>query len=599
MHVKRRLLIATLLLGSASVARAEPLALPGSPNAAGQAAVQTRKLISYIKLGDIGPGSGDAGEAVDLTALRYYVGHKDIARANAEIRLLRNKYPKWHPATNIFEAFRNEELEQPLWDLFDKHDFAGVRDQIKAMQAAKPEWYPSVSLLTKVSLGEARDRLLQASDNQAWSDVVNIATSNNGLMTLADLDVIWRTAEALAHVGDQEQTMAFYRYVLQHDTVAAERLATVQKASLLVKPSDFDDLLALAKRGPDGRDEFEEVRLDLVRRKIGLAAAGSATDKPTATEIDAVAQAFERQQNTGDAQLLGWYAYSEKDMLRAENWFKKAMAVKVEAKSAEGLVLALRDEGKQDEAQALAFKSRDLDVLNREEMIALHSAAILGPKAARVPKETVLALAQAIETDKSADGAQAFGWYRYRLNDPATAQSWFRKAASWKESEPAAIGLLVCANRLKQSAEFAKLARTYRAKYTRVAQLESLMRPRAPAASAPAPHKGMLHEARDRSRRKLPGGTRSGDGWDRSADEIVKTFQGGEYDKAVALLEQRKQLKAETKGLAMVHGWALFHQGDWVGARKVFNAAGADGQSPEVRTAIRVIDEAETPAIRR
>jgi predicted negative regulator of RcsB-dependent stress response len=85
------------------------------------------------------------------------------------------------------------------------------------------------------------------------------------------------------------------------------------------------------------------------------------------------------------------------------------------------------------------------------------------------------------------------------------------------------------------------------------------------------------------------------DAWDKDADEIVNTFQNGGYDKALAMLDARKQTKAEPKGLTMVRGWTLYHRGDWTGARKVFTDAASAGQSTEAQSALRVLDTSETP----
>ena len=57
----------------------------------------------------------------------------------------------------------------------------------------------------------------------------------------------------------------------------------------------------------------------------------------------------------------------------------------------------------------------------------------------------------------------------------------------------------------------------------------------------------------------------SGDGWDRSADEIITTYNAGHYDTAMAMLEQRRQKRAEPHGLSVIRGWAMYHKGDWGG----------------------------------
>ena len=204
-----------------------------------------------------GAATGHANE-IDISALRYFASQNDLARVAAEIRLLRAEHPGWEPPQDLFSQTKNGEAEKPLWELFAKHDYAGVRAAIAEMQQNNPDWQPSSDLAGKLDLAEANDKLVQASDAQQWGAVIDIAAANKMLLTCADVDALWRTAEALARTDDEPRAVEAYRYILTTCAKPEERLATVQKASQLLKsPEELDELMRLGKRLPSGKSEFE------------------------------------------------------------------------------------------------------------------------------------------------------------------------------------------------------------------------------------------------------------------------------------------------------------------------------------------------------
>ena len=227
-----------------------------------------------------GAATGHANE-IDISALRYFASQNDLARVAAEIRLLRAEHPGWEPPQDLFSQTKNGEAEKPLWELFAKHDYAGVRAAIAEMQQNNPDWQPSSDLAGKLDLAEANDKLVQASDAQQWGAVIDIAAANKMLLTCADVDALWRTAEALARTDDEPRAVEAYRYILTTCAKPEERLATVQKASQLLKsPEELDELMRLGKRLPSGKSEFDSVRFDLIRQKVGDAAGGKAGAEP-------------------------------------------------------------------------------------------------------------------------------------------------------------------------------------------------------------------------------------------------------------------------------------------------------------------------------
>ncbi len=539
------------------------------------------------------------GDAIDLSALRYFASQNDLGRVSAEIRLLRAKHPDWEPPQDLFSEGGNRVDETPLWNLLARRDFAGVHARMDGIRRDKPDWQPTADFGGKLALAEAHDVLAKASDAHRWDGVLAAASATPSMLTCGDVDALWRTAEALVRTGDEPRAVAAYRYILATCTPADVRLATVQKASLLLSsPADLDGLIQMGRTSVDGRGEFDQVRLDMIRKKIGDVTTDAAAVQPTPEELAAVTASATGPTGRADAQLLGWYARSRKDYAGAERWFRAALASGTDAKAAEGLVLALRDSGDAGETRKLAFQYAGLDPLNRKLMVEVAAAALSDPKAPPLTPDETKTVMEATDALKSPDGAQALGWHLYQGNDVAGAEGWFRKSAEWGANESAAVGLVVSARRLHHDRDYAARVAEYRAAYPRIAELEMLMRSR-PIARQPARAVAQARGMTGRPAKVARAGHRptrgSGDGWDRSADEIVRTYNAGQYDAAVAMLEQRRQKHAEPRGLSVVRGWAMYHKGDWEGAKQVFSGLDSGQYSRERAEGLRIIQEAYTP----
>jgi len=490
------------------------------------------------------PASKSREGEIDLTALRYFAGQGDLARVAAEIKRLREKHPGWEPPQDLFAQSGNSEFEKPLWDLFAQHDYDGVRAGIEAIQDKNPGWQPSSDLTDKLALAEANDKLVKASEAQQWGDVIDIAAANKMLLTCADVDAIWRTAEALAHTDDEPRALEAYRYILTSCT------------------------------------------------KLGDAAAGKAGPEASQAEIDALAAHARNANDRGDQQLLGWFAYSRQDFVQAESWFAMALRSGPDPKAAEGLVLTLRGAGKIADAQRLAVQYAGLGPLNRKLMIEVLTTALNDPAATQLSPDDLVTLSQAIDLAKSSEGAQLYAWHLYNANDVAGAADWFRKSADWQQNEAAAIGLIVTARRLHNMRDYADLVAKYRDVYPKVAALDAAM---GGARSIAAPRAAAQAQANS------PVRLRGGGGWDKNADAIATTMQAGKVDQALAMLEERRSKGlAEPPGLTVVRGWALYQNGDWEGAKKVF--AGLQAKQEQVEDAefgLATIEHAELPAAMR
>ena len=63
------------------------------------------------------------------------------------------------------------------------------------------------------------------------------------------------------------------------------------------------------------------------------------------------------------------------------------------------------------------------------------------------------------------------------------------------------------------------------------------------------------------------------------------------------MLEERRQERRPEpfSGLTVVRGWAMFHKGDWEGARQVFAELAAKGHAKEADEGLSTIQAAEYP----
>jgi hypothetical protein len=215
-------------------------------------------------------------------------------------------------------------------------------------------------------------------------------------------------------------------------------------------------------------------------------------------------------------------------------------------------------------------------------MIEVFSAILNDPKSAPLSADDLAIFTKAVDEERSADGAQVYGWRLYNANDFAGAETWFQKSAEWQPNESAAIGQVVAAKRLNHARDYADLVAKYRATYPKIGELDSMMH-------------GSYAPARPAYARRWAAGSGDG-GWDKNADAIVKMLRGGDYDQTLAMLEERKQQgRPEPAGLSLVRGWAMYHKGDWEGAKKVFTSAEARGHAREAGEGLDMIQRGYLP----
>lgn len=412
----------------------------------------------------------DAGKAatpkVDETALRYYASTQDLKRLGAELRRLKALYPEWETPDNLFDPVTTVQ-EQPLWDLYGKGQYAAVRAELSRLQTANPQWKPSKDLMTKLHLAEVRKVIDRSFALKNWPQVIQMGRDTPDLLVCANMNVLWQVGEALAQTRDYARAFDLYKYVLTSCTDPGERLATVQKASLLLPEAGLQSLIALGSILPDGTSEFEAVGFDPLRRKMGKVAAGETFPAPiTTTELEIFSDFVQRTGAGDDAGLFGWYYYGQKDYEASHAWFLTAMRLSNHPKNIEGVVLSLRNMGKTEEALAFAKRYGKTSPEVTKEYIEIISASLTSENAEKsISDEELATFEKAVFAIKSATGAQALGWKKLKEKDSKGAKELFKTSLAWGPTEGAVIGSAVIATRAKDRATLASLKATYGNQY--------------------------------------------------------------------------------------------------------------------------------------
>jgi tetratricopeptide (TPR) repeat protein len=416
-------------------------------------------------------GDADTGvPAVDEEALRYFAREGDLDRLEAEIRRLKTLYPSWEPPSDLFDPKAPGPSDvQPLWDLYTAGRYAELRAEIVRRQLAEPTWVPPADLLARLKQAEARIRLVNASDSKQWNAVLAIATDDPSVLTCANIDVLWRVAEAFAGSGRMDRARDVYVYILENCTNEKERMATMDKASALLPVDMVTSLFRYARPQSSGDDEFAQIRLNLIRRSVGAANEDPSLTVP-AEDLAVLDRAAQSGTGPDDVILLGFYAYRHGDPATAIRWFDLALQRGGSAKAAEGYVLAMRAVGRDAEAEPIAYEWRNAGIDNLVTYITL-ATALLTSERAQVDQAVVDRFAPVVTEERSPLGAQALGWYAYNTGQAPTAVAWFQTSLQWEASEVAAFGLMLALQRLNDRAGLRQALETWGPRYPRLPQM--------------------------------------------------------------------------------------------------------------------------------
>lgn len=427
-----------------------------------------------VTTGAIAPSTGQTGAVapamtVDTSALLYYLRENNPDRVEAEIRRLQALYPGWRPPADLSSLVTPETAEaQQLWTLLGQDKLDDLKAEIGRRQARDPMWQPPQDLLARLQLRDYRHQLVAASDAKDWQSVKTIAGQAPALIDVADLDVLWRVAEADGRTGDTARALDLYRLILSSEMRAPERLATVQKAAIVLGPNSIGDLLALGRKRPDGTSEFASVVLDITRGRMGKVLSDANAARPAESEIAALEAAAQASRSVDDALLIGWYRFKQDRFQDALTWFHLGRDAGPSAKTALGEILALDRLGRHEDARALAESWRDKDDAILDLFVDLVSAEIGAPATVDEPVITPERMANFVAAARklqSGTAAQVLGWYAFNNKQYAASAAWFDKAMQWKPDAKTAEGHLLAVGRMGDRKQLADLEQRYAASF--------------------------------------------------------------------------------------------------------------------------------------
>jgi cellulose synthase operon protein C len=424
---------------------------------------------------DLKEGTASAGEAQqtpanvegpDEGALRYYASQRDLKRVGAEIRRLKSRFPGWEVPADLFSP-TGRVNEQPLWDLYAVGNYAAVRQMIDRLRGDNANWTPSADLTTKLARAEARQEMDRAYRQKNWFQVLLLAQNTPDILVCEEMNALWMVAEALAASRENGSSFELYKYILTRCPNQQERLATMQKAKLVLPEEGTASLLGLGRVMPDGTLEFEDVGFDGLRERMGRVAQGDAPlAAPAADELARFAEFVQRRPTAADAALFGWYCYGLEEWQAAQAWFAFAQQIAPDPKMIEGIVLTTRNLGDYERAMEIAMKHRDRSPELTKVFIELGAASLTSDDIAfTFTSEEQDIFEKAVEKRRSALGAQAAGWLYVTRNDLDTARKWFTRSVDWEVTEGGVVGLAVIASRRKQNDVLASLKSQYGGRY--------------------------------------------------------------------------------------------------------------------------------------
>ncbi|MBB6262269.1 tetratricopeptide (TPR) repeat protein [Paenochrobactrum gallinarii] len=383
---------------------------------------------------------------VDESALRYFASRGDKARLQAEIARLKALYPNWSPPEDPLAPLkiRDTKLDQ-FWKFYADGQYAELRKAIATAKIQEPDWVVPADLLASLELAEARQRLVNASDNKQYDMVVNLASQAAQLLTCNEVDVLWRLAEAFVKQDKAERARDGYLYILKNCTVPADRLVTIQKALENLPYEQARQVLEQQKTGADGKGEFASLSDDIARRFVTLAAQNPdmKIDKSYLSSLEALSQ---KDGSALDAETLGWYYLRRNEMPAAEKWFLTAKEKDDSVTVSQGLALILNSRGDFAQAENIMYPWRDQSPEASAVYFATTANLLTNDPPVKLPaaitQDVMTRIAAAVIAEKNVSTAEQLGWYARAIGQHPTAIQWFQTALSWdSSSEASAYGL--------------------------------------------------------------------------------------------------------------------------------------------------------------
>jgi len=414
----------------------------------------------------------------DKAALRYFAREGDVERLEAELRRLRALYPNWTPPRDLLDPQGEDEELQRIYELVGEQRWQEAREAIAERRQRDPGWSPPQRLAVLLENQEARAALREASEAQEHSEVLRIARQNEQILTCQDPDSLWRVADSFAELGQPERAYDAYAYILENCEQSDVRAASLQKAAQNLDPQAVTRLFQLGRVDAEGRSEFAEAQLDIIRGAV--ARGGERGGQPVPPEwLEILAEFARTGQDLDDAMLIGYYLFRQGNPSEAAQWFRFALDNGLGAPAAEGYIVALRATGDREDE----FLAREVAYLWREQtpelmesyLDAMASALTADEIGERnildVEQDSVDRFVPVVIQQRDANGAQALGWYAFNTCQFIIAEEWFISSANWVPTEAAIYGLALARLRLGDQAGFEEVVEEWGPLYPSVRAL--------------------------------------------------------------------------------------------------------------------------------
>lgn len=576
----KKLFIAVLLASTAAAGLyIYSVQTSSAPDIRKMATAAEKPVISRFVQADQRQNTEDDAAEVDESALRYFALKGDKQRLQAEIARLKALYPDWTPPEDPLAPvqIRDTKLEQ-LWKLFADGQYAELRKAIATRKIQEPEWVVPADLLAKLNLAEARQRLINASDNKQYDMVVSLAAQSPQLLTCDEVDVLWRLSEAFAKQDKADRARDGYLYVLKNCTKPEDRLVTVQKALDTLPYEQAQQVLAAQKTSADGQSEFATLSEDIARRFVAAAAQNPELkiDKNYLSSLSTIA---EKDGSAADAEMLGWYYLRRNDMAAAEKWFLLAKEKDDSVTISQGLALILNSRGEFAQAENAMYPWRDQSPEASAVYFAATSNLLASDPPARMPaalsQDVMTRIANAAITAKNVSTAEQLGWYARAIGQQPTAIQWFQTALSWDNSnEPSAYGLGVSLFSIGDKTGLAQVKQAWGTHSQRIADIgtprDKYSRTVVPQAVAPVANtvQPATTYYEDRQSRQKPA-------------PRARATQSANTSSNARTCRQTVDGPMPTGGNAVSHGWCLMEMNRPLEAVKSFESALNTGTAQE------------------
>ncbi len=396
------------------------------------------------------------GRGPDESALRYYASLQQTRRVETEIKRLQRLYPDWKPPENIFNAPAAGAVdEQPFWDLFALDKMEELRAEIDKRMKKEPGWQPSPDLMDKMKRKESRLNITSLWKAGKWKDIIAFVRGNaEAVGEDTDVDILWTVAEAYAKTKQTTDALNTYKAILKNNREPSQRLATVQKAMAVLRMSDVEELLGMAKKDSRGYSEFDVISIDISRGRISAYLHDEREEPIPEAELRAFEHYAKEDKDPNQAGLVAWYYYKIRTFSQALEWFKHSVSRGGDAMIAHGLAHSLRELGLYRETEDVAYAWREPLVNNAILFIDILERDLTKQVPPYIEPERLLRYAQVTMDGASGEGAQALAWYAYNSCQFPTALEWFERAVAWLPKEATVYGYALTLQKLKKTKEF-------------------------------------------------------------------------------------------------------------------------------------------------